>query len=114
MIALLVEWARAEFRGENADDSEPPEQIGYLWYWFNDLTDWRDNAFGVGALSHQEIEAWARLFRIEISPFEVDALRRLDREFRSFQHEKNNPAPVPIGEQMRELAVDLKSDKSRT
>lgn len=46
---------------------------------------------GVGPLSHQEIDSWARLFRVDISPFEVDVLRRLDRTFREHYAKKKNP-----------------------
>lgn len=109
LTALLVDdFARAAFRGENDDDTAPPEQIGYLWRWFSDLTDWRECSMGVGPLSHQEIESWARLMRVDISPFEVDVVRRLDREFRAWQSEKENPEPTPIGEQLRALAKNNK------
>jgi len=51
---------------------------------------------GVGPLSHQEIDAWARLFCIDISPFEVDVLRRLDRTFREHQANKTKPADADV------------------
>lgn len=103
----MLEGARIEFRrGDNDPDQEswPPELVGYLWDWFNDLTDWRSGTgFGVGPLSHLEIECWARLMGVnpKISPFEVDTLRKLDRECRIFWAEKDAPPKQSIGESLK-------------
>ena len=107
LTAQLIDGAAVEFRqidGDPEQDNWPPEQIGYLWHWFNDLTDWRVVSMGIEALSHQEIESWARLFRIDISPFEVDVLRRLDREFRAYRNEMDAPEQATnFGEQLRAI-----------
>jgi hypothetical protein len=96
----------------------PSEDIGYLWHWFEDLSDWRDSAFGVGPLSHQEIESWVRLMCLDppLSPFEVDALRKLDRECRSFHAEKNNPnrpaSATPIADSLSYVAAAHAAEKA--
>lgn len=80
----MLDYARAIFaRPEGANYPEPePPRLDYLWGWFCQLSDWRVVGFSLGAISHLEIEAWARLMRIELFPSEVDALRRLDRAYR--------------------------------
>jgi hypothetical protein len=100
------------------DAAFPPEDIGYLWRWFEDLSDWRDSAFGVGPLSHQEIESWGRLMRIDppIGPFEAEVLRKLDRECRSFHAEKNDPArpasATPIADSLSYVAAAHAAEKA--
>lgn len=96
----LLDFVWAEFREQNDDEAAPPEQLGYLWQWFCDLSDWRDSSMGVGSLSHQEIESWARLYQVDISPFEVDVLRKIDREYRLSRSEEP-VTETPIGEQIR-------------
>jgi hypothetical protein len=131
LTTSLVEGARTEFRkdevqfnergnAEKAADRElrlaeheatwPPEQIGYLWDWFSALTDWRQQTMGVGPLSHLEMEAWARLMRIEISPFEVEVLRMLDRECRQYYAEKSKDEDKPrsVGESLQRIAESHK------
>jgi len=47
--------------------------------------------------------------RIEISPSEVNAIRRLDRALREFHYKKDHPDPAPISEQLQ--AVKQASDR---
>lgn len=118
----VVEYAKRQFRAQaqveivpppvGEDNSQDKPVLVYLWQWFNDLTDWRDLSFGVGALSHQEIESWARLFRVDISPFEVDVIRRIDREFRAWQAELSDGRAMPtLVDQMRDMAQDAEDLK---
>lgn len=131
----LIEGARVEYRKDkvlfingNAEKEVdrairlaeheanwPPEELAYLSAWFDSLSGWRNSSFGVGPLSHLEIECWARLMRIEpmISPFEVDVLRRLDAEFRVALAEEDdeNSSPTPIADSFNALAADNKNKK---
>jgi hypothetical protein len=122
----LIEFARRDLsqdiqidgdqNGEDKDDDELAERfqsnpLAYVWRWFNDLTDWRQQSVSVGPLSHLEIECWARLYRLDppIRPFEVDLLRRLDRICRHFYTSKNDEPQETdrgIGEQIRAIADD--------
>lgn len=122
---MRIEFRREDKTGELARDRDarlaehdarwPPEDIAYLWDWFGDLTDWRDSSMGVGPLSHLEIECWSRLMQVNppISPFEVDVLRKLDRECRSYYAEKHNPQKPSIIESMRELAEHNAAEKAK-
>jgi hypothetical protein len=89
----------------------PDDQIGYLFNWFSDLSDWRSNAFSVGPIPHQEIESWARLIGISISPFELTVLKRLDREYCLYQDEKANPKPVSIVQTLKAQQEEHKKAK---
>jgi hypothetical protein len=58
---------------------EVPEAMAHLWRWFRELAMGRTfTEYGAQALSHAEIDAWARLRRIELSSKELDVLRMLD------------------------------------
>lgn len=54
------------------------------------LSGWREQGFGVGPISHQEIVAWAWLYRVRPSPAEVTVLRDLDIALRDYHNKKNN------------------------
>lgn len=59
-----------------------PDAVGHLWEWFIDLDRARPSGgFGPSAISYAEIDAFARLTGAEPTPFEVDVLRALDREY---------------------------------
>lgn len=62
-------------------DIEPlPDELYYLWVWFVDLSNARqDNQ----AISYLEINAWASLMHIQLDLFEVRAIKALDTVFLS-------------------------------
>lgn len=55
-----------------------PDIVAYVWRWFTELDSARQIGMGINPLSHTEIEAWARLNRINLTPFEVRCIRALD------------------------------------
>lgn len=59
--------------------SEPlAAELHYLWQWFVQLSNARSSQT---AISFQEIQAWAQLKRVELDPFEVEAIKALDQVF---------------------------------
>lgn len=70
---------------DEADDApEVPEGGEYLWIWFQELSAGRgNNGFGPTAISWADIEAWARLTAIELTPCETLTLRSMDAAFLS-------------------------------
>lgn len=62
------------------DGPPAPHALLYLWGWFIELSSARggNGLGGLNPLSHAEIHAWSQLHRIELEPFEVGVLRRLD------------------------------------
>lgn len=57
-----------------------PEGLSYLWGWFEEL-------FNAGKLSYQEIDAWNRLTRRNVTPQEVEAIKTLDLIFLKVQND---------------------------
>lgn len=63
-----------------ADQPELPAPAAHIWAWFVDLAHSRSAGIGgPSALSYAEIHAWAETTRTAPTPFEVEALRHLDR-----------------------------------
>jgi hypothetical protein len=75
---------------ELRDCPEPPRDLQYLFDWFSELSATRSSGFGLSALSYVDIDAWARLTRRVLRPWEVRALRDLDTIFLSVRAEKAN------------------------
>lgn len=55
------------------------------------------SGFGPSPLAHRDIACWARLMRIEIEPWEVRALIRLDLLWRHQYAEANAPKKKDAG-----------------
>ena len=53
---------------------EIPEEMQYIWNWFIEL----HNARGQGGLAFSEIKCWCDMFEIELSPFELEAIKAVD------------------------------------
>ena len=51
---------------------EAPRELVYLWWWYCDI-------YAGTPLVFAEIKAWSELKCINVQPFEVDVLKRLDR-----------------------------------
>jgi hypothetical protein len=62
-----------------AEIPEMPGVLMYLWDWFCALDSGRGgNGFGLNPLSYSEIQAWATLMQVQLAPWEVDAIKRID------------------------------------
>lgn len=63
---------------QSAPPPLPPE-MRYLWAAFQSISRTRGgNGFGPNPITFVEIDAWARLMRLRLDPWEVDTLRMLD------------------------------------
>lgn len=62
---------------------EFPNETAYIWGWFNELC-----IVCEGSLKPTDIEAYFRLKRITLKPFELDALYRLNSALKTVQ--RNN------------------------
>lgn len=61
------------------DGPEFPDELGYLWGWFQELDRTRSYGMnGAEALTYPAIDAWARLTGRSPDALEVDALILLD------------------------------------
>ena len=62
-----------------------PVTIKYIWDWYLDLSGTRNTVMGLSAITYVEITAWAGLKLTEPSPWEVELIMRLDKEFRQYR-----------------------------
>jgi hypothetical protein len=53
-------------------------EVAHVWDWFLDLAHARSVGYTANPISYVEIEAYARLYGLDILPIEVALLRRLD------------------------------------
>lgn len=82
---------------EKLIDFGPPFQLEHIWNWYEEVTIGRgSDGFGPAALSYADIYAWVSLLKIEISPWEVKALRLIDQTFRNVMA-SSAPTPTPEG-----------------
>lgn len=66
----------------------PPNfAVGYLLDYFYQLNLSRQCGMVLNPLLYSEIEAWQRLYRIELDIWEIDTIKRLDYLFLSQQSE---------------------------
>jgi len=84
-------------RGRDCDDIDVNPLTAHLVGWFTELNDSRRFTVVAGmsggacipkAISHQELLAWAQLSGTELTPWEVDALKEMDRSWRRAYGEK--------------------------
>lgn len=72
---------------ENGEEIKP--KLYYIWCWWEELSGWREQGFGIGPISHQEILAWSTLYQIPVTPSEVAALKTIDLVFRGYEADKS-------------------------
>lgn len=61
------------------DEPDIPDEGEYLWNWFQELSSGRgNNGFGPSPLGWSDIEAWARLTALLLTPYETLTLRSMD------------------------------------
>jgi hypothetical protein len=71
-----------------------PGPVAHLWTWFWQLDQGRQSSgYGPQALSPGEIEGWARLYRQEPRPWEIEAIMAMDTSRRAALR-----PPDPAGE----------------
>jgi hypothetical protein len=64
---------------ELSDAPPLPENAAHLWAYFWELSRARShNGFGYLALQFTDIEAWSRMTRQKLDPWELNAILRLD------------------------------------
>lgn len=77
---------------ELEDAPEMPELLGYLWAIFKELSRTRShNGFNFMPLQFVEIDAWRRLTKRKLDPWEVSAILRLDALYIQSLGKKVNP-----------------------
>lgn len=64
---------------EQLNVPEPPQELLYLYDWFLEL-------YSGHPLTFSELLSWTQMMRITVEPWEIDAIRSLERILRSVQH----------------------------
>jgi hypothetical protein len=68
-----------------------PPCMALVWNWFQDLSARRTgNGYGPNPLSFTEIDTWARLSGITLTPFELQAIVALDAHYLRHRAEQDN------------------------
>ena len=58
---------------------EMPDSLLHCWHWFLDLNSTRNTGFGVSPITFIEIEAYFKLYQMEVEPWEVEIIKVFDR-----------------------------------
>jgi len=66
-----------------AEAPELPEDGIHVWMYFCELSAERGGGMGPNPISSRDIQAWHELNGIQLEPWEVRLIKRLDREFLS-------------------------------
>ena len=77
---LLTAWKQSGKKPQELIDAPPlPELTAYLWGYYQELHRRRVNyGWGHVPLSFSEVEAWARLTKRKLDPWELSALLDID------------------------------------
>jgi hypothetical protein len=67
---------------------EVEPRLLYIWRWWQSMSGWREQGMGIGPISHREILAWATLYRIDVSPSEVETFKQIDLAYRLYEQDK--------------------------
>lgn len=65
-----------------------------MWEAFKELSLQRRTGLGPAPLTLTDIEAWSRLYRVQLSPWELDTLLQLDAACQGIAAEQR-PPPAP-------------------
>lgn len=79
---------------EDAVEVKEPDELGHLTIYLSELGLYRNGAMGIIPLDYQEIEAWARLTKTDLKPFEATMIKKMSDAFVS-QHNDTNIKSVP-------------------
>ncbi len=86
-------------------------RLAYIWHWFCDLNNCREIGMAAGSITHREIAAWSELCAINVSPAEVNALRRIDQAYLEYNNDKTNPKQGSISDNLSAAAEAAKAAK---
>jgi len=68
-----------------------PSTLRYLWITFQRLANRRaSNGFGLNPISWADIDAFLRLTRLRLTPWEIEQIEMLDNLYR-VEHSQNGP-----------------------
>ena len=84
---LMSIFDNTGFMPEELNNPEPSKAIDYLLEYFHQLSRTRQIGMALNPITFTEIEAWKRLFHIELAVWEIDVIKQLDLIYLSVQAE---------------------------
>lgn len=63
---------------EDEEEAVCPHELQHLYIWFVELSSARQSGMDICPISFTEIKNWSKLLDIDLKPFEVRTLKRLD------------------------------------
>lgn len=87
---LLSVFKQTGVRPRQLDTEDCPSVMKYIWDWFLELQEERgvDDMGRPLEFSSEKLLSWSRLQRVQLTAFELEAIKRLDRLFTSQKFEK--------------------------
>lgn len=79
-----AQLAKSGIKDSDAELPDFPKEAAYIWSWFNEIKNACD-----GDLKPSDIESYFRLKRINILPFELDAIYELNSALKKVQRNNN-------------------------
>ena len=81
-IHLESYWRQTGVRPPQLEIEPIPTEVQHVWGWWLQLQETRSSAFsGHSHITYTELDSWARLLDIKVTPFEVQCLMKLDSVF---------------------------------
>lgn len=87
---LMAVFDQTSHMPEELETPPCPENAAYLLGYFDELSSGRQVGMGLSPVSFSDMMAWSNLKKVELEPWEVDALKRLDMLFMSVQNKTKN------------------------
>jgi hypothetical protein len=108
-LCEALRWQIANPGADPRDGPEIPPAGVHVWSIFLALHNSRAVGFVPCAIAHAEIEAWSRLHRQPVRPFDSEIIRDLDRAFLEYVGQTkpgNDKAPAVSGRPMSVALFD--------
>jgi hypothetical protein len=95
-----VEKTSGKTPEELLENPELPEPVKHVWEWWYELHNARSaGGMGQSPITYLDIQAWAKMSRQEPTPWEVQALREMDKVYMSWSREKGKKESPKQGDQ---------------
>lgn len=88
-------WKQTGQMPEQLDVPDCPVELMYIWSWWCTLNSTRQVSMDVCRITYNEILSWSQLYKISLTPFELDCIVALDSiymQIRAEQQERRKPS----------------------
>jgi hypothetical protein len=78
---LIQAFKNTGKKPKDLEEVNPPAAFVYLWDWFWELDHSRDRSMTCAPLTYEETYFWQKLNEVKLFPWELEALRMMDRAY---------------------------------